>query len=451
MTARSMTAISVANARPNKKKRVEIPDTKCAGLYLIVQPSGAKSWAYRYRIGGKPAKLTLGAVYIATGQADEPTEAVLGQSNTLAGARELAMAASRKVARGLDPAAELKDRKARARTAAVEASLADRDRVEAVAVSFLAKHVAQLRPRTREQYEYIVNNMVVREWRGRTIQAIGKRDVAGLLDKIRDDRGPIAANRARAVLSKLFAWAMARDIVSASPVAAIERAPETSRERFLADDELRLVWLAADTIGQPFEHLAKMLVLTGMRLREVAQTRWLEIDVAGRVWNLPQERSKNRRAHTVPLADTAISLLQSLPRIGTAKDGFVFTTNGETAISGFSRAKERLDAAIVRLQGEEAEAAGIVPDGIAPLAPWSWHDLRRSFAAGLGRLGFSGEVIERSLNHVSGAFGGIRGVYQRHHYQEEMRVAFDAWAKHVEGLVTGEPAGNVIELRGGRR
>lgn len=451
MTARSMTAISVANARPNKKKRVEIPDTKCAGLYLIVQPSGAKSWAYRYRIGGKPAKLTLGAVYIATGQADEPAEAVLGQSNTLAGARELAMAASRKVALGLDPAAELKDRKSRARTASVEASLADRDRVEAVAASFLAKHVAQLRPRTREQYEHVINNMIVHEWLGRTIQTIGKRDVADLLDEIRDNRGPIAANRARAVLSKLFAWAMARDIVSASPVAAIERAPETSRERFLTDAELQLVWLAADTIGLPFGHLTKMLILTGMRLREVAQTRWSEIDVAGRIWNLPAERSKNRRAHSVPLADTAINLLQSLPRIGTAKDGFAFTTNGETAISGFSLAKGKLDAAIERLQRQGAEAAGLDPAGVAPLAPWAWHDLRRSFAAGLGRLGFSGEVIERSLNHVSGAFGGIRGVYQRHHYQDEMRVAFAAWARHVEALVSGAPAGNVVELRGAGR
>lgn len=164
MTARTMTAISVANARPNKKRRL----------------------------------LTLGAVYTATGQGDEPTEAVLGQPNTLAGARELAMAAGRKVARGVDPAGELKEQKA----AAAQVDFAERDKVELVAASFVAKHVAALRPRTREQYEHVVNNMIVPEWRGRTIQTIGKRDVNDLLDKVRIERGPTAANRARAVLSK---------------------------------------------------------------------------------------------------------------------------------------------------------------------------------------------------------------------------------------------------------
>ena len=251
---------------------------------------------------------------------------------------------------------------------AAQANLSERDKVEAVAASFLEKHVAGLRPRTREQYEHILKNMVIREWRGRTIQTIGKRDVNDLLDKVKIQRGPIAANRARAVLSKLFTWAMARDIVSASPVAAVERSPETPRERFLGDDELRLVWTAADAIGWPFGQLTKMMILTGMRLREVAGMRWSEIDLSACTWTLPAERSKNRRAHAVPLADQAIGVLKSLPRIGTA--GYVFTTNGTSSISGFARGKARLDAAT------------------GPLPHWQFHDLRRAFAAGLGRLGF---------------------------------------------------------------
>lgn len=423
----TFTTKSVENEKPGNVRR-EIPDGKCAGLYLVVQPSGAKSWAYRYRYGGKPKKLTLGAVYSASGSADEPPEAVLGQPATLAVARSLAAEAARKVARGIDPAAEFKDRKAIARSAPAEASLVERDRVEAIAAAFLTKHVATLRPRTREQYEHIMKNMVVKTWRGRTIQAIGKRDVNDLLDDIKEGRGPTAAIRARAVLSKFYKWAMARDIVSASPIAAVERpAKETARERYLDDAELRSVWVAADAIGWPFGHLTKLLILTGARLREVAGMRWSEIDQTAKTWTLPAERSKNRRAHAMPLSDQAIAILQSIPRIGAGPDGFVFTTTGETPISGFARGKARIDAR-------------------ARLAHWQFHDLRRSFAAGLGRLGFSGEVIERSLNHASGAFGGIRGTYQRHHYQEEMRVAFTAWARHIEGLASGAPV-VVLPLR----
>jgi integrase len=155
--------------------------------------------------------------------------------------------------------------------------------------------------------------------------------------------------------------------------------------------------------------------------------RWREIDLEKAVWTLPGERVKNGRTHSVPLSPRAIAILASLPRVAGETD-FVFTTNGRTAVSGFSKTISRLRAAL--------------PD--AP--PFVLHDLRRSCATGMARLGVDLHVIERCLNHVSGSFSGIVGVYQKFKFEDGMRRAMDAWAAHIERLVSGDVASNVVEL-----
>jgi integrase len=117
----------------------------------------------------------------------------------------------------------------------------------------------------------------------------------------------------------------------------------------------------------------------------------------------------------VPLSDLALAILERVPRIG-RHDGFVFTTTGKTAVSGWSKAKVTLDA-----------ASG-VPD-------WRLHDLRRTVATGLAGLGVAMPVVEKILNHVSGSFGGVAGVYQRHAFAEEKREALDKWAARVAAIV----------------
>ena len=141
--------------------------------------------------------------------------------------------------------------------------------------------------------------------------------------------------------------------------------------------------------------------------------RWSELDLAGRVWRLPKERSKNGREHTVPLSDPAIAILEGLPRIGDAADGFVFSVRSGAPIRGFSRAKMIIDRTILELMREEAEARGDDPQRVRPPEPWVLHDLRRTVATGLQRLGVRLEVTEAVLNHVSGSQGGLVGVYQR--------------------------------------
>ena len=208
------------------------------------------------------------------------------------------------------------------------------------------------------------------------MQEITKRDVITLLDTVRD-RAPVMANRNLAAVRKLFNWCLARDVIQVSPCSLIEPpAPERSRDRILSDDELRLVWNATGADPSPFGPLVKLLIFTGQRLAEVGGMRWDELDLENKLWTLPAERVKNGERHEVPLSETAVEILKALPRIKTTK-GFVFTTTRDAAVSGFSRAKDRLDAAV--------EAS--LTKGAKPPEHWTFHDLRRTMASGMARLG----------------------------------------------------------------
>ena len=199
-----------------------------------------------------------------------------------------------------------------------------------------------------------------------------------------------------------------------------------------------MVWNAAEGDGWPFGPLVKLLILHGQRLTEVGEMRWDEVDLENKLWTLPAERVKNGARHGVPLSDAAIGILTSLPRIKTTK-GFVFTTRRDAAVSGYSRAKDRLDAAIT------VAAAGSAP----AMEHWTFHDLRRTLASGMARLGIQLPVIEKILNHTSGTFRGVVGVYQRHSFSDEKGKALEAWASFVESIVCSRPLGNVVKLRGG--
>jgi integrase len=387
MMGRGLTVRGIEAIKPAKHRR-EIPDGYLSGLYFVVQPTGARAWAVRYRHAGRTRKHTLGS-YPAL---------------DLKAARELGSKALRTVAEGKDPATE----KARARSAQANS-------IDSVIGEFVAKHCRRNnRPRTAEETERTLRLHVLPRWRGRMVHDIAKRDVIDVLDRLVDAGTPIAANRTLAVVRKLFNWCVARDILSISPCMGVKPpSEEKSRDRTLSDRELKQVWLAADKIGWPFGPMLKMLILTGQRRDEVARMMWAEVDLDNRLWTLPRERVKNNEPHEVPLSDEAIAILKSVPRIEDSP--YIFTTTGASPSSSYSRNKRRLDA-------------------LARIAPWRLHDLRRTVATGMARLGINLPVIEKVLNHASGSFAGIVGVYQRHSFAEEKRQALAAWGKHVEGL-----------------
>jgi integrase len=388
-----LTVRSVETVRPSAERR-EVPDSFLPGLYLVVQSTGAKSWAVRYRHCGQSRKLTIGAYP----QIDLKT------------ARALAGKALRRNAEGHDPGREK-----------ILARAAKADGVDRIVEEFLERHVMRSnRPRTAQETERLLRQHVLPRWRGRMVHEVTRRDVLDILDRVVDAGTPIAANRVLAAVRKFFNWAVARDILAASPCAGVKPpTAERARDRMLSDNELRLVWQAADKIGGTFGPLVKLLALTGQRRDEIARLRWQEVDIENRLLTLPAERTKNNQPHEVPLSNAALAVLKRVPRI--TESPFVFTTNGGASpASGYSKGKRRIDA--------------LLP---ADMPPWRLHDLRRTCASGLARLGINLPVIEKVLNHASGSFAGIVGVYQKHSFADEKRRALEAWGRHIQKLARG--------------
>lgn len=436
---KALTPKGIENAVAADVRR-EIPDGLLVGLYLVVQPSGAKSFAVRYRHEGQSRKYTIGA----------------HPKIDLKTARKLGEKALRDAAEGRDPAGEKQASRLAAKAASADEDRKQRDLFENVARQFIERYakpraaakgrpdawretgrILGLRPDPDNPDKLVeVGGDVIRVWKGRRVQDITKRDVNELLDGIVDRGAGIMANRTLAAIRKLFNWCVSRDIIAASPCTLIDPpAEEKSRDRILADAELKLVWQAADADATPFGPLVKMLILTGQRLTEVGEMRWDEIDIEKKVWTLSGDRVKNGERHEVPLSGAAVEILTSLPRIKSTR-GYVFTTGRDAAVSGYSRAKRRLDDAIAKAITEGSKA----PEH------WTFHDLRRTMASGMARLGIALPVIEKVLNHTSGTFRGIVGVYQRHSYADEKRAALDRWASHVDGIIHSRPA-NITALR----
>jgi integrase len=254
---------------------------------------------------------------------------------------------------------------------------------------------------------------VVPAWSGRVIHDIARRDVRELVERVAEDR-PVMANRALAHLSKFFAWLCQRDVIPASPCVGVVRpAEEHARERVLDDAEIRRLWFACDAIGGTAGSCIKLLLLTGQRRGEIAHLKWSE--VKGNTIELPAERMKAKQPHVVPLSTHAAAIIASLPHIG----DYVF---GEVPISHFDRIKRQLDT------------------HMGKTAPWVVHDLRRTCASGMAKIGIAVPTIEKTLAHRSGTFRGVVGVYQRHTFVPEMSAALQRWADHVAHVVGGKPA-----------
>jgi integrase len=400
-------------ALPDKRK--EVPDGRVQGLYFVLQSSGAKSWAVRYRVAGVPKKLTIG-----------PYPAI-----NLATARKRAQEALGEVAGGKDPAAVKQASRATARAERE----ADDKRVARVAEAFIKRHVkTKVGANWGAEVERLFKVEILPRIGAKRIGDVTKNDILAILDAIVDRGSPITANRTLAVLKKFFNWAAdARGLIVVSPCKGIEApAAETSRDRVLEEDEIRAAWHAFDAVGWPFGPIAKLLLLTGARRSEIAGATWREIDIAAKTLTLPRSRTKNGEPHVIPLVDAAVEIIKALPRIE-GKAGLVFSTTGATPVSGFARFRGGIERAMAAEKVETPK-------------PWVLHDLRRTVATNLQKLGVRLEVTEAILNHVSGSRAGIVGVYQRHEYAEEKRAALDAWARRLEAIVTGAALANVIEL-----
>jgi integrase len=261
----------------------------------------------------------------------------------------------------------------------------------------------------------------------RPIVEIQRSEIVRLLDKIEDRSGATMADRTLAVVRKIMNWHASRSDDFRSPIVkgmARTKPSELARERVLTDDELRKVWAVNNGV---FGSFIRFLLLTGARRNEASEMQWSEID--GGDWMLPAARNKTKFDLVRPLSNAAQALLEELPGPQVAgaksKTAWVFTSDGATPISGFSKFKAAFDKA----SGTKG---------------WTLHDLRRTARSLMSRAGVPTDHAERCLGHV---IGGVRGVYDRHEYHPEKAQAFEALAAIIDRIVSGAQAG-VVQLRG---
>ena len=445
-----LTLPAIARFKPDLRRRREIRDGGAPSLYLVIQPSGAKSWAMRFRRPGGAGwgKLVLGPLDHSNNELTGTP--VIGQPLTLTAARQLAATIHRERALGKDVIEEQRTTRRRIK--------AENEHAAASTVGLLARQYVDeyARPNTRRWHEtarnlgliyplegepIVARGGLVERWADRPVAAIDGHDIYSVVDESRRRGMPglgrhndgLSDARGRAMgrtLSKFFAWLLQHRRITSNPCVGVWKpsAPQ-ARERVLTDTEIRWFWQAAGDLGAPFGPLLKLLLLTGQRLGEVGGMRHDELHDDG-TWHLPGSRTKNHKQHIVPLPPPARELVASAPAIEDCP--FVFSTNGLRPVSGWSKTKVRLDVAMRALAKKE-------------ITPWTLHDLRRTAVTGMANLGIAPHVVEAVVNHISGAKAGVAGIYNRAEYAAEKKAALARWALHVLDVVGGGAA-NVVTL-----
>ena len=269
----------------------------------------------------------------------------------------------------------------------------------------------------------------------RDARTLGRREIGMALDRIAD-RAPVHANRMLAYTKAFFGWAVGRGYLETNPAASISKPTrEIARERTPTLPELVEIWRATDDLDYPFGPIIKLLILTAARRDEIGGMRAVEVELApdrsAGCWTLPATRSKSGRAIRVPLCDAAAHILAEA--LTEAPGGpFVFSTTGVSAVSGWSRAKCRLDKSI---------SARRLSVGMAePIEPWRFHDLRRSFATyACDLLEIDPAVADRCLNHVGATTTtAVSRVYARNEMFSQRREALTKWANLLTAAVRKE-------------
>ena len=375
-------------------------DDQLRGFGLRATSNGARSYVFQYRMGGRESpsrRYTIGRH---------------GSPWTPQTARREAERLSMLVHQGIDPVQAEHERRRQAVDLAFEAY------VETFVELYLKKRWKQW-----PLGAGVLRRETVTVLRRKPLPLIKRSDLSLIWDRLGDR--PAVARLTHATLRKLFRWAVSRGDLERSPLEGVDPPPPVAaRDRVLSDDDLAMIWRGCDELGYPFGDLLRLLILTGQRRDEVASLDWRELRREDTLWTLPAARSKNGKPHLVPLSSQTVEQLDGLAASSEwPSSGLVFSTNGKTAVSGFSKAKRRADEYLKRA----------VKEGSA-VEPWRVHDLRRTVATNLQRLGIRFEVTEAVLNHVSGSRGGIAGVYQRHDWLREKADALGAWGKAIAEL-----------------
>ena len=395
LSDKAISALSI----PAGKAELIAFDDDLPGFGIRLRAGGSRVWICQYKLGPRHRRITLGS-----------TKAL-----TSARARTIASEIHAKVRLGQDPAQAKSDgRRLAAETFGV------------ILKSYLPDKREAVRPGTYLSVErHLLKHC--RALHNVPIASLDRRTIAARLAAIATSNGPVEANRVRASLSAFFSWCMQQGLAEINPVIGTGKRPESARERVLSKAELKAIWQA--TAGtDDYSAIIRLLMLTGQRAAEIGSLRWSEI--IGDAIALQPERTKNKRAHSIPLSPLALRIIEARPR----RDGrdLIFGRMFDRPFCGWTACKRTLDARL--------SAAG------ADVAPWTTHDLRRTFATNAAEIGVAPHIVEAVLNHVSGHKRGIAGTYNRATYEPQKRAALNRWADHLLAVVEGR-GNEVIELR----
>ncbi|RYG98218.1 MAG: site-specific integrase [Alphaproteobacteria bacterium] len=392
MATKRLTDTGIAKLSLAAGTRREIWDTIVPGLGIRVG-GRRKTFIAMVRARGRLRRITLG------------THPGLGVSDARSRARILIEQAQN----GVDP---VEAREAKARHEENQ-----RRNTVAVAVAEYVTRYAQPRQRSWRSTQRRLEMYLVEPFGDRPVNAIERADIVRAVDVVQARGFAIGANRTLANFKTFFRWCVERGLIDRSP-AEVVRAPslEISRDRVLSDDEIKAIWKATLSYSGPYGRIVRLLLLTAQRREEVAGLRWAEVDFKNCVWTLRASRTKSARLHVVPLSEQALFGICSVSHAGPMLFASQADPGGDRPFSGWNRAKLRLD-----------KDSGV--------ADWRLHDLRRTAATGMARLGVSPPVIERVLNHATSSAGPLAAVYQRYDYAKEKRDALISWAAEVMKLV----------------
>jgi integrase len=403
-----------------KAERYEVWEDKRSGLGVRVSPKGRKTWVYMYRFGGKARRMGLGT-YPAV---------------SLASAHVKHAQAKLLLDKGIDPGAQELEKKQIERDAETVADLAE---------EYLEKW-ARPRKRSAGEDKRILKKDVLPAWGKRKARDIRRRDVILLLDTIVERGAPIAANRTLGVVRRMFNFAVSRDILDATPVAMVKApAKETPRERVLSPEEIRIFWNDLDKapISPGIVLALKIQLVTAQRKGEIIGAAQSEFDLEDeRVWTIPPEHAKNEKTHRVPLSDLAVSLVRSAQALAGESEWLFPSPRGYVPIAG-QAVNQALNRALMPPDKRPA-AAKLANKPQVRLSGITPHDLRRTAASNMAALGINRLTIGKVLNHIDQS---VTGIYDLYGYETEKRHALEAWAAHLEEIVSGKPASsNVVAL-----
>jgi integrase len=383
------------------------------GFGVRVRPSGSAAYVVMKRLPGeaKPMRVTLGRV---------------GEI-TLQEAREKARGAAAAVRQGID--VNQQKRRAHAGRRA-EREAATRVRAETgyspgtfgeLATRYIERECARLA--RGAEIARTIRRELLPVLGDRGLAELRRRDLNEVANAIVDSGRPAAAHKVREIGKRITSWADNEELIERDPFEG-GRNPvrREERARALSPPEIAALWQAWETMGAPMGAFMRFALVTGQRRSEIATIERAELDLEARLWSIPAEKAKNRRAHLVPLSRLAIDILEGVPELD---DWFVFSTRPGTHISGFSKAKVRAAS-------------------ISGVTGWRLHDLRRTAATRLAELGVAHPVVSKLLNHSPRGVMGVTSIYNRYEYLDERREALERWAQRIRDIVSPPPE-NVVD------